>query len=298
MIVRYQRMQNSPAGRNIVSIVAMLMAMVGYVVNDAFAKLASERLPIGEIIFVRGLIATVLIALVLAATGQLRHAGNLRSGAVLLRIVGEVVATFLYLTALFQMPIANAIVILQAAPLMVTAASAVILNEIVGWRRWSAIAVGFFGVVLIVRPGFSGFDIWSLAALGAAVFIVIRDLATRLVPANVPSVLMTTVTSVAVTLVGASMAPFETWLVPTGGELVLLAAAAVFILIGYFFIILTMRVGEISVASPFRYSIVVYAIFLGYAIWGDIPDLPMVAGTLIIVATGVYTFHRERLAKS
>lgn len=297
MLAFFHRMSDGSVGQNVIGIIAMLLAMIGYVVNDAFAKLAAERLPVGEIVFVRGLMATALIALVLVLSGRWREVGGMRSGAALLRIAGEVIATFLYLAALFRMPIANAIVILQTSPLMVTAASAIILKEYVGWRRWSAISVGFFGVLLIVRPGFSGFDIWSLAALGAAVLIVVRDLATRLVPADVPSVVVTTVTSAAVTLVGASLAPFETWFVPTGIELLLLAAAAVFILVAYFFMILTMRVGDISVAAPFRYSIVVYAIFIGYLVWGDIPDLPMVVGTFIIVATGVYTYRRERLAK-
>ena len=283
----------SPVSGNAIGILAMLVASFGYIVNDTFAKVVSERLPTGEIIFIRGIFATLLIlGVVLISTGG-RMPGLPRSGAVVIRIAGEVCATILYLTALFNMPIANSTIILQVSPLMVTAASALFLAERVGWRRWSAVIAGFIGVVVIIRPGLAGFDAWSLVVIAAAVFIVVRDLATRLVPPSVSSLNVTLITSLSVTLLGAALAPIETWVMPSVMDVLFLAAAAVFILIAYFFMILTMRVGDPSVSSPFRYAIVVFAIGIGYVVWGDEPDLPMLLGTLIIVVTGVYTFRRE-----
>ena len=295
MLDAFRQLQATQAGRNTIGIFAMLVAGFGYIVNDAFSKLVSERLPTGEIIFFRGLIATLLISVVLLASGKYRDIGMLRAKALPIRMIGEVVATLLYLTALFNMPIGNSTVILQATPLLVTAGSALFLREHVGWRRWSAITVGFLGVVLIVRPGFAGFDAWALVALASVFFMVMRDLATRLLPAEIPSLLVTGFTSFSVMLLGVAMAPFETWMMPTAIELFFLFCAASFVLIGYFFIILTMRVGDVAVVSPFRYAIVVYAMVLGFLIWGDVPDLLTIIGTLVIVSTGLYTFYRERI---
>ncbi|MBB4304070.1 drug/metabolite transporter (DMT)-like permease [Rhodobium orientis] len=276
---------------------AMLVSGLGYTVNDAFTKTVSEDLPTGEIIFVRGIFASAMIVAILVATGSFRRVRVPRSQAVAWRIFGEVGATVLFLAALFHMPIAEATVILQTAPLAVTAASAVLLKEAVGWRRWTAVTIGFCGILLIVRPGFSGFDLWALVALAAVVFIVIRDLATRLISADIPTLTITMMTTFTVTVLGLAMGVFESWVMPSAAEVFFLFSAAVFIIIGYFFIIVAMRVADIGFVSPFRYAIVLYAGILGYAIWGDVPDLPMIVGAAIVIATGIYTFHRERLVR-
>jgi len=295
----FSRLQESQAGRNAIGIVAMLAASLGYILNDACTKLVSERLPTSEIMFLRGLFATMLVIAVIAWTTGFAGVGALRSRVIAWRTIGELGATTLYLIALFNMPIANSTALLQVTPLMVTAASAIFFKDAVGWRRWSAVMIGFVGVLIIIRPGFAGFDAWSLVVIAATVFIVLRDLTTRLLPPHVPSVLVTAVTSISVMLLGATGATFESWKMPHIWELAYLAVAAVFVLVAYFSMIITMRIGDPSVSSPFRYSIAVYAIVIGFFVWGDVPDLPMIIGTLIIIATGVYTFRREaRLAKS
>ncbi|MCW2309498.1 DMT family transporter [Rhodobium gokarnense] len=293
----FARLQETAVGRNMAGALAMLVSGLGYTVNDAFTKTVSDHLPTGEIIFVRGIFASAMIVAILVATGFYRRVRVPRSAAFATRIFGEVGATVLFLAALFHMPIAEATVILQIAPLAVTAASAVFLKEAVGWRRWTAVTIGFCGILLIVRPGFSGFDAWALVALAAVVFIVIRDLSTRLISADIPTLTITMMTTFTITVLGLAMGALETWVMPTAAEVFFLFAAAVFIIIGYFFIIVAMRVADIGFVSPFRYAIVLYAGILGYAIWGDVPDLPMVVGAAIVIATGIYTFHRERLVR-
>ncbi len=270
--------------------------MAGFIFNDAFVKLASADLPTGEILFFRGLFALSMLSLIGFATGNLSGLTGIRHRVVGWRLVGEVGATVFYLTALFHMPIANATMILQAVPLLVTAAAAIFLGDRVGWRRWIAVGAGFLGVALIVRPGPEGFDIWVLSALAAICFITLRDLATRRMPAKLTTFHVTFATTTAVALLGLAMSPFEDWSAPTSRHLMLLAAAAVFILIGYFFIIAAIRIADMAVVAPFRYSIVLWALVIGFVVWGDVPDALTLIGTAIVIATGVYTFHRERIA--
>ncbi|MXN67374.1 EamA family transporter [Stappia sp. GBMRC 2046] len=276
------------------AIVAMMLAMLGFIVNDTLVKVVSERLPLGEIMFVRGIIAIVFILGLSAVTGMLSQYRHLNHKTVPIRALAEVCATILYLTALFQMPIANATAILQALPLVVTAAAAIFFAAPVGWRRWSAIGVGFAGVLLIVRPGLEGFDSWALVALAGVFCMAVRDLATQRMPKNVPTLGAAAATLVGVSVVGLALSVRETWVVPTGNEFALLVGAALFINIGFSFIIIAMRTGDISVVAPFRYSIILWAIALGYLVWGDVPDVMTLAGTAIIVTTGIYSFFRER----
>ncbi|WP_249689396.1 DMT family transporter [Stappia sp. WLB 29] len=276
------------------AILFMMLAMAGFIVNDSFVKLVSERLPLGEIMFVRGIMALVLVLGLAVINGEVRRFHLLASRLVGQRVFAEVTATVLYLTALFNMEIANATAILQALPLLVTAGAATFLGAPVGWRRWTAIAVGFSGVLLIVRPGMEGFNAWALMALAGVLFMALRDLTTSVLPKNVPTLGVTFATLVGVTLTGLALSVGETWTVPSLLDLTFLAAAACFILIGFVCIINAMRIGDISLVAPFRYSIIVWAIIIGYFVWGDVPDLPTLAGIAIVVATGLYSLMRER----
>jgi drug/metabolite transporter (DMT)-like permease len=192
------------------------------------------------------------------------------------------------------MQLANATAILQALPLAVTLAAAIFLREAVGWRRYLAIMVGFAGVMIIVRPGSEGFNAYSLWALGAVVFIVLRDLATRRLSVHVPSIFVAFLASVAVTITGAVLSPILAWKAVGVGDIQLLGGAALFLVIAYLFGIMTMRVGDISFVSPFRYTSLIWAIILGFAVFGDIPDSWTLLGSAIVVLMGIYTFYRER----
>ncbi len=272
----------------------ILLSSLVFILNDTLIKLASDRLPTGQILVMRGGVGLVLILLVLVATGTHRYWRLAVHPLVFWRTLGEVVATVLYLYALFHMPIANISAVNQIVPLMTTAAAAVFLGEAVGWRRWSAIGVGFVGVMIVMRPGVAGFDAYALAALGSMAFITMRDLVTRSFPVGMPTLLVTAVTAVAVTLTGGVISLGETWLVPTPHEWTILSGAALLLLVGYVTMILAMRGGSMAVIAPFRYVVILYAITIGYIVWGDIPDSYTIIGTAIVVATGLYSIYRER----
>jgi drug/metabolite transporter (DMT)-like permease len=276
-------------------IIAMLIGSMGFIFNDALVKLASVDLPLGETVFIRGLFGIVFMTGAAWYTGALANFRQVLHPAVGLRVLGETVATVFYLAALFRIPIANNTAILQVLPLLVTAGSAMFLGEVVGWRRWSAVAVGFCGVLLIVRPGMEGFTVWSLSAFFGVCFMALRDLSTRRIPNHIPTFAVALASIIATTFaIGPGLLPFEVWVMPSPQGLAYLAGAAAFILVGFVCVIVAMRSGEIAVVAPFRYSIVIWAIVLGIVIWGEYPDLLTMAGIGILIATGIYTFVRER----
>ncbi len=273
----------------------MLVAMAGFTANDALTKSVAEHLGTLQIVFVRGLLATVLIAALAYSQGALRRPAAALHRAVALRVVGEAAGTFGFLVALPHMELAAISSVLQALPLAVTMGAALFLGEPVGWRRWMAIAVGFVGVLVIVRPGFAGFNAYSLLALLVVVFAATRDLATRGIPAETPTLLVSTVTSLMLTLcAGVLIVFFGGWVPMSGAETTQLATAAVMLLIGYQFIIGSLRVGEISFIATFRYSALLWAILLGYLMFGNLPDTAMIVGAAIVVSSGIYTLYRER----
>jgi drug/metabolite transporter (DMT)-like permease len=289
-------MTPTPFRENLRGILALTACNLLFLINDSFLKLASEELPLSQIIFTRGLFATLAFLPLVALTGGFRHLPLLRHPAVVSRTVAEIAAAFTFLFALFRIPIANVNAIAQIVPLMITAAGALFLGEEVGWRRWTAIAVGFIGVLIVVRPGLEGFTAYSLLAVASAVFITVRDMATRTMPRGIPALLVSLLTAVSVGTAGVLFAPLlgETWVVPSARSLGLIALAVVFLIGGYLTAIDFMRHGDIAVVAPFRYTVIVFAMIVGFIVWGEVPDLLMLVGTAVIAATGIYTFHRER----
>ncbi len=273
----------------------MSICMAGFVLNDAMIKLVAQDLSLFQAIFLRGVFASLLIGALAWWRRQLFCRVSRGDGKMLvLRIIGELGGTVCYLSALTQIPIANATAILQALPLAVTLGAAVFLKEPVGWRRYTAIGVGFAGVMIIVRPGAEGFDAYALLAVVAVFFIVLRDLATRRLSGPVPSLFVAFCTAVTIMLMGAVMLPFTVWQPVAAPDLLHLAIAAGALFFGYVFSVSSMRVGEVAFVSPFRYTILIWAIILGVVVFGDIPDFWTMLGAAVIVATGIYTFYRER----
>lgn len=270
--------------------------MAAFTAVDTITKAVSSEMNIGQVMLVRGLFAVLLVAAFAYQQGALRPLHTLMLRPVALRVLGEIGGTISFMTALVHLPLANTSAILQALPLAITLGAAVIFREPVGWRRWSAIAAGFIGVLIIVRPGLAGFSQYSLFALVSVAFCALRDLATRKIPAKIPSLFITLLTAVTVTTAGGViLVPLGGWTPPSTGALGLMALAAVLLLIGYQCIISALRTGDISAVAPFRYSALLWAILLGYIVFGDVPDEMMVTGAAIIVASGLYAFYRERI---
>jgi drug/metabolite transporter (DMT)-like permease len=284
-----------PLSANMRGAIFMSLSMAGFLFNDTIVKVLSADMNVGQIMLIRGIVATFLIYALARHRGAMRPIRVAMRPMILLRIVGEVGGTVTFLLALVHIPIANASAILQALPLAVTMAAALFLKEPVGWRRWSAIAAGFVGVMVIVRPGMEGFSAYSLLVLATVIFAAMRDIATKLVDDDVPSLYLSVVTSPVVAVVGAFMiAPLGGWRPVHVDHMALILTGAVLLLIGYQFIIMAMRSGDISFVAPFRYTNLIWAMMVGYLVFGDVPDRYMVLGALIIVASGLYTFYRER----
>jgi len=287
-----------PLSDNARGAVFMALSMAAFVCNDALIKLVLVDVPLLPTILIRGIVATTLLLLLAHYKDVLRPPLSNRNWRLVgLRMMAEVGGTLCFLTALANMPIANTMAILQAAPLAVTLTAALVLGESVGWRRYSAIAIGFIGVLIIIQPGSKGFSLYTLWAVATVGFIVLRDLTTRQMPVGIPSIFVALTTSAGITAVGGVGAFIQ----PTGtidlGTILLCAVAAVFIVVAYLFSVEAMRHGEIGFVSPFRYTGLIWAIILGWMVFGDVPTLSMLVGSFIVVVTGGYTFYRERAVR-
>jgi drug/metabolite transporter (DMT)-like permease len=235
-------------------ILAMAAGMASFVTNDSLVKYVSQSLPAAELIFLRGVFATVLLLAICAGMGVLPLLPRLADRKVLLRAAFDSFATVTYLVSLFHLPIGNATAINMATPLFITLFAVVAFHEKVGPARWLAIATGFTGVLLVVQPAGAAFNAYALLCLGGTLLHASRDLMTRMIDRSIPSILITLSTATAVTLLSAVWSLFSEWHAPNARQLALLAAASVFLSGGYFLLTVSMRAGEMSVIAPFRYA--------------------------------------------
>lgn len=272
----------------------MVGAMAGFVVNDAIVKHVGEAMPSAQLIFLRGVLASLLVlgmALALGARRQLQHALHPRVAA---RAAVDACATVMYLLSLFHLPLGNATAINLAAPLFLVVFAVWFLKERPGAARWLAVAVGFAGVLCVVQPSSDGFNAWALLCLAGTLFHATRDLLTRRIDPAIPSIVVTLSTAVAVTLLSGAMSLAQGWQPFAPVQLAWLAAASVFLVAGYFLIIQCMRQGEVSLTAPFRYAALLFAVVLGYLVWGDVPNAWAWCGIALLVGSGLYVVHDQR----
>lgn len=275
----------------------MIAAMAGFAVEDMFLKTASETLPVGQILMIFGSAGMIAFACLAKMQGARLITADTRNPAIIMRAGCEVMGRLFYTLALALTPLSLASAILQATPLVVVAGAALIFGETVGWRRWSAITFGFIGVLVILRPGLAGFTPLSILAVIGMLGFAGRDLATRAAPK--------TLSNLTLGVYGFAM------MVPTGALLLAwsggvqrpdlqaamaLAGATVFGVAGYYALTAAMRVGEVSLVTPFRYTRLLFALILGSLVFGENPDAAMLIGSVIIVASGIYTLLRGRKA--
>ena len=276
----------------------MMASMAAFTLNDTFIKLTGGAIPLFQLVTVRGILASFLIYMLARRLGALQfRLSRTDWGLVALRALSEIGATYFFLTALFNMPLANVTAVLQVLPLTVTLGAAMFFGEKVGWQRMSAIVVGFCGMLLIVRPGPDGFSLYAIYALAAVACVTLRDLVTRRMSANVPSMTVTLISSLSVLGFAAVASTQQQW-VPLNWSLAgLICLSAVFIMGGYLFSILVMRGGEISFSAPFRYTGLVWALVLGWIFFDHWPDAITLLGAGIVVASGLFTLYRERMLR-
>jgi S-adenosylmethionine uptake transporter len=274
---------------------AMTASMAAFTVNDAFMKAVSDDLPLFQSILLRGGIVVIALLALCYVLGQLRFDFGRRNwGYILLRTLSEMAGTVCFITALTYLPIANVSAILQALPLTVTLAGAVVFRERIGWRRLGAILIGFVGVMFIVQPGGADFNIYTLYGVAAVGMITIRDLAARQMSDDVPSTLVGLMAAVGVLLMASVGVWFEDWQPVTQPAVLQLSGAAVFIIGGYVFSVAAMRSGDIGFVAQFRYTSLLVAVILGVVVFDDIPSAMTMFGAGIVVAMGLFTLYRER----
>lgn len=273
----------------------MVAAMAGFAVEDVLLKFAARSVPVGQILMIFGGGGMLVFALLTKLRGERVFHPAILSRPILIRAVFEVMGRLFYTLAIAYTALSSASAILQATPLVVVAGAALIFGERVGWRRWSAILVGFAGVLIILRPGLEGFTVASLLAVAGTIGFAGRDLATRAAPPVLSNLqlgvygfaMMVPTGAVLLMFFGEAVVPD----LAASGQLV---AATVVGVAGYYALTAAMRMGDVGVIAPFRYTRLVFALILAVALFGERPDGYTLVGSAIIVASGIYTLIRGR----
>jgi drug/metabolite transporter (DMT)-like permease len=265
-------------------------------VNDAIQKWMSGDFPRGELLAVRGLFVMVPILLIAWRMGGWSTL-RIRSGkSQAVRAVLVCGTSFLFITALSLLPLADAIALTFVGPLFLTALAAMTLGEPVGWRRWMAVTIGFLGVVVMLRPG-DGVIQWAAAfPLGVAFFGAVRDVVTRRMhdTESTPAIMFYSFLAV---ITVYSTTAFWGWKPISPSQLALFAVNGFVLGLAHFFLIEALRLTGAAVIAPYKYVTMLWAVLFGFVLWGDLPDAWMIAGGTLVVGSGLYILHRESVAK-
>ncbi len=273
----------------------MAMAMAGFALEDMFIKLLADALPVGQILVLLGVGGAVAFGIIAHRKGQDLLSPALLTPALLLRNTAELVGTIGFVLSFVLASLATASAILQAAPLCVTLGAVLFLGEKVGWRRWTAICVGFFGVLLIVRPGMAGFEPAALFAVIGVLGLAGRDLATRVIPREVSSYQISSWAFAMIVPAGVflMLAMGHSPVMPDALQFATLGAALGVGVLAYYALVGSMRVGELSFVTPFRYTRMLFALIVAVLVFGERPDALTLIGAAIIVGAGLFTLWRE-----
>ena len=272
---------------------ALMGAMATFAVNDMLVKLTAQRYPLGEVITVRGIIATLMVGTILVATG---HLASLRFGVqriILVRTAFDGVAMVLFTTALIHMPLAELSAVNLVSPLIITALAVIFFREEVGWRRWTAISVGFIGTLLIVKPAAGNFNAWALLGIVCAFAGAGRDIITRKLDHRIPTIVISFMAALGSAIFGAIMGLFEDWKGMALADVGMLAMSAALVAAGHFLIVIAFRGVDVAAIAPFRYTLLIWAGICGYFAFGEVPDRFAIFGSALIVGSGLYALHRE-----
>jgi S-adenosylmethionine uptake transporter len=275
--------------------ILMILSMAAFSVNDAILKGLVSHINLYQVVFLRGCLTLVLIFTVLTWLMGPASLKMPKKDALLIgiRSLAEVGAVIGIVTALSLMPFANVNAVLQSAPLLITLCAAIAFKQSIGWRRLLAISIGFCGVLLIARPGPEGFSDGILWGFLGVLCVTVRDLSVRAMSVTVSATTVTLGATLATTIVMGVLAYDTEWEPLAASDIFWLLINAVSITVAYVLAIRVMQVGEISFVAPYRYTALVWAILIGYYIFGEWPDIWTFVGAGIIVGTGIYTLVRE-----
>jgi drug/metabolite transporter (DMT)-like permease len=281
---------------NVNGILLVIAAMAAFTLEDMFIKQLTASVAPGQILIVLGLTCAVIFLCMAFFSRQRIFIAEAWQTLPMVRAMAEAVSAVAFVTALAAVELSTVAAVFQAMPLVVTMGAALFLGEQVGWRRWSAIGVGFIGVLMIIRPGFEGFRPESLFVVVAVIGVAARDLITRRLNSKISSAVVSSQAYLALALGGTVLMilgghPIQS--VETG-QIGPYAGAIFFGVLGYYGIVTAMRVGEASAVTPFRYTRLLFSILAGGLVFGERPDLMTLAGASLIIGSGLYTFLRER----
>ena len=276
----------------------MVGSMAGFAGEDAFLKIAARSIPVGEALLVMGLAGILVFALIAGLDGTPIVPRAALTRTIALRSACEVAGRLFYALAIAFTPISTASAILQATPLIVVPAAAVLFGERLTKGRFLIVLLGFVGVLVILRPGLSAFDPLSLLAVVGLLGFSGRDLATRAAPPALSNAQLGVAGFAMLMLSGAIILGFTggltlppVFVVPT------LFCASLFGISGYGALTFAMRTGEVSAVTPFRYSRLIFAMLIGMVVFGERPDAMTFLGAAIIVACGlVILVPKSRIA--
>ena len=275
------------------AIVYMVAAGVLITLNNAATKAVAHEVPLGELIFFRGLTAALLIALWLrVGRGSFADLKVRRPWDHFWRGVLMVISMFAFIAGVRAMPLVDVQALVFIGPVLITAMAPFLLSERVGWHRWSAVLVGFAGVVVMLRPGAAGLYWVALLPLASALTSALRDIMTRRMSAGDTSLAIEFCTQSIVVAAAAATAAAG-WVVPAPRDLVLIVLCGVLLTGAHVLTIESLRFAEAVAVAPFRYLMLIWTGLLGFALFGEIPDLWAVLGSALIVASGLYVIHRE-----
>jgi drug/metabolite transporter (DMT)-like permease len=273
---------------NLGGVAAMLAGTGSFVICDSFMKLVTVDLPPFEVLFLRGVAASIACGLLLVVLGDWRVISSASHPRALLRAAGETLSVLCYIVALARLPIADVIAILQTAPLILILAVAFILRERVGAARVALALIGFAGALLVAQPGSAGISSAALLAFASALLIAARDLVGRDVPARIPVMAVTFATNVMVMMVAGAMSlGLESWQTPVEWHLAFLGFAGLFVTLGHVGLLLAYRLGRTAAVAPFFYSFALWAVLSGFFVFGALPNALALAGIALIVGSGI-----------
>jgi drug/metabolite transporter (DMT)-like permease len=277
----------------------MVGSMAFFAVEDLFLKRSAEALPPGQVLALTGAAGACVFWALAARQRQPVLSMEALRGMALVRTLAEAGAAMLYIVALALAPLTMTSALLQASPLVVVAGAALFLGEKVGWRRWASILVGFLGVLVILKPWDAAFDPTGLLTVACVVVLAARDLATRVMPARIGTFQVATWAYLGLVPAGAALMAGmgQSFVWPTPGQWAGLGGALVSGLFGYYAVVAAMRLGEVSVVAPFRYTRLVFAMAIAMVFLGERPDPSTLLGAALVVGSGLYAFARERARK-
>lgn len=278
----------------------MTASMACFAVEDALIKALSGGIPPAQIVWMLGGGGALAFAIWFQVSGKGVWSPQYLKPQVILRSAFEVFGSLCFITALALIPLSTASAVIQAAPLVVAMGAALFLGAHVGWRRWVAIAVGFAGVLVILRPGGAAFEPAMLLAVGGMLGLAARDLATRTLPGAISGARLSF--HAFATLVPAGLllhflqgAPL---ILPNVGQIGILCGCLVMGMIGYLTVVAATRTGDIAVVSSFRYTRMLFALVVAGIAFGERPDGWTMVGVTIVIASGLYTLIREARVRS